>query len=309
MTDPALAAPLVSVLVLTFNRPVALARCLESLARQTQPRFEVVLVDVSTPPNQGVVEAYRERLVLRHLQRANRGVAVNRNVGAAAATAPLLAFLDDDCVARPDWLAHLLETSRRYPGALVGGAVESGQPRSLVAQAGQLIHDAVDRHFNSDPTNALFMPGLNFAVPAAGFQALDGNDGRFGRFGAEDRDFCRRWRAAGGRIVQAPLALVAHDHRTSLWGFLRQYYGYGRGAWVYHRQSASSSSSSSTSAINQDSVGSHLGLVGELLQGLGRQPWRQRLPLALLLLGWELANTAGVLHEALREAGSGWWTR
>ena len=43
--------PLVSVLLLTFNRPAALARCLDSLSLQTQQNFEVVLVDVSTPPN------------------------------------------------------------------------------------------------------------------------------------------------------------------------------------------------------------------------------------------------------------------
>jgi len=122
MTDP-----LVSVLLLTFNRPAALARCLDSLSRQTQQNFEVVLVDVSTPPNHAsnhaLAKAYGDRLVLRHLLRANQGV------------------------------------------------------------------------------------------------ALKGNDGRFGRFGAEDRDFCRSWRAGGGRIVMAPLAVVAHDHRTGLLGW------------------------------------------------------------------------------------------
>ena len=77
MTDP-----LVSVLLLTFNRPAALARCLDSLSRQTQQNFELVLVDVSTPPNHAfnhaLVRAYGGRLVLRHLLRVNRGVAANR---------------------------------------------------------------------------------------------------------------------------------------------------------------------------------------------------------------------------------------
>ena len=306
MTDP-----LVSVLLLTFNRPAALARCLDSLSRQTQQNFEVVLLDVSTPPNQALnqalVAAYGDRLVLRHLLRANRGVAANRNIAAAQATAPLLAFLDDDCVAHPDWLANLLEVARRFPGALVGGSVQNGQPRSLIAQAGQLIHEAVDRHFNPDPNNASFAPGLNLAIPASGFQALKGNDGRFGRFGAEDRDFCRRWRARGGRIVIAPLAVVAHDHRTDLRGFLRQYYGYGRGAWIYHKHCQNAPDFDHD--LDHDPIGSHLGLVGKLYRSLNCRPWQQRLPLALLLLGWELANTAGVLHQASCEAGSSLWRR
>ena len=189
----------------------------------------------------------------------------------------------------------------------MGGVVQNGQPRSLIAQAGQLIHEAVDRHFNPDPNNASFAPGLNLAIPASGFQALKGNDGRFGRFGAEDRDFCRRWRARGGRIVIAPLAVVAHDHRTDLRGFLRQYYGYGRGAWIYHkhRQNAPDFDHSQ----DHDPIGSHLGLVGKLYRSLNCRPWQQRLPLALLLLGWELANTAGVLHQASCEAGSSLWRR
>ena len=304
MTDP-----LVSVLVLTFNRPAALARCLDSLSHQTQQNFEVVLLDVSTPPNhelnQALVAANGDRLVLRHLQRANRGVAANRNVAAAQAKAPLLAFLDDDCVAHPGWISNLLEVARRNPGALVGGSVQNGQPRSLIAQAGQLIHESVDQHFNPDPNNASFQPGLNFVIPAAGFLALKGNDGRFGRFGAEDRDFCRRWRAKGGRIVIAPLAMVAHDHRTDLRGFLRQYYGYGRGAWIYHKHCRTAIDIAHSP--NPDPIGSHLGLVRELISSLNCRPWRQRLPLALLLLGWELANTAGVLHGAFCEARSNLW--
>ena len=306
MTDP-----LVSVLLLTFNRPAALARCLDSLSRQTQQNFEVVLLAVSTPPNQALnqalVAAYGDRLVLRHLLRANRGVAANRNIAAAQATAPLLAFLDDDCVAHPYWLANLLDVARRFPGALVGGSVQNGQPRSLIALAGQLIHEAVDQHFNPDPNNASFQPGLNYAIPAAGFLALKGNDGRFGRFGAEDRDFCRRWRARGGRIVIAPLAVVAHDHRTDLRGFLRQYYGYGRGAWIYHKHCQNAPDFDHSQ--DHDPIGSHLGLVRELISSLNCRPWWQRLPLAMLLLGWELANTVGVLHQASCEAGSSLWRR
>lgn len=231
MTDP-----LVSVLLLTFNRPAALARCLDSLSRQTQQNFELVLVDVSTPPNDALnhalVKAHGDRLVLRHLLRVNQRVAANRNFAAAQATAPML------------------------------------------------------RHFNPDPNNASFAPGLNLAIPAAGFEVIKGNDGPFGRFGAEDRDFCRRWRAGGGRIVMAPLAVVAHDHSTDLREFLRQYYGYGRGAWIHHKQCRTATDLDPD--LDHDPFGSHL---------------------VLLLLGWELANTAGVLHGAFFEASPNLWRR
>jgi hypothetical protein len=98
---------------------------------------------------------------------------------------------------------------------------------------------------------------------------------------------------------------VAHDHRTDLRGFLRQYYGYGRGAWIYHKHCRTAIDIAHSP--NHDPIGSHLGLVRELICSLNRRPWRERLP--LLLLGWELANTAGVLHQASCESGSSLWRR
>lgn len=295
--------PLVSVVVLTFNRPQALALCLSSLAGQTLKAFEVVLVDVSDGFSHHGLAPQADRLVLRHLRQANRGVAANRNTGAAHAKAPLVAFLDDDCIARPDWLAELVGAARIHPGALVGGAVVNAHPESLIAQAGQLIHEAVDRHFNPVADNAGFLPGLNFALPAAAFQALNGNDERFGTLGAEDRDFCRRWRASGRRIVKVPQAVVAHEHRTDLLGFLRQYFGYGRGAWRYHKHCET------PSEAEPDPLSSHLGLVRELIGSVRRQPLAQRIQLVLLIVGWELANSAGLLYQALLEAQRPRWRR
>ena len=106
-----------------------------------------------------------------------------------------------------------------------------------------------------------------------------------------------------------PLAVVAHDHRTDLRGFLNQYYGYGRGAWIYHKQCRTATDLDPANDLDDDPIGSHLGLVGELIRSLNCRPWQQRLPLALLLLGWELANTAGVLHGAFCEARSNLWRR
>lgn len=54
-------APLVSVVVMTFNRPEALHRCLASLTTQSLSRQsqEVVVVDVSTSPVDQVLEPFR----------------------------------------------------------------------------------------------------------------------------------------------------------------------------------------------------------------------------------------------------------
>lgn len=73
-----------SVIVMTFNRPEPLRRCLESLASQTLPsdQFEVVLVDASNVPVVDVVAEFSGPLRLVHLPGPNLGVAGNRNRGA-----------------------------------------------------------------------------------------------------------------------------------------------------------------------------------------------------------------------------------
>ena len=75
-----------SVIVMTFNRPEPLRRCLESLASQSLPsdQFEVVLVDASNVPVVDVVAAFFGRLRLVHLPGPNLGVAGNAQTGLIA---------------------------------------------------------------------------------------------------------------------------------------------------------------------------------------------------------------------------------
>jgi GT2 family glycosyltransferase len=137
--------------VLTFNRPGPLRRCFESLACQTLPsdQFEVVLVDASDVPVVDVVADFSGRLRLVHLPGPNLGVAGNRNRGAGATSADLLAFLDDDCVAYASWLEGLASACRDNPDALIGGGVENQNAENAYAAAGQVITAVVDWFYNS----------------------------------------------------------------------------------------------------------------------------------------------------------------
>ncbi len=226
----------VSVIVMTFNRPESLLRCLESLVAQTMPRqeFELLVVDVSTPPVGDILAPFTPRLNLIHHPIQNRGVAGNRNVGVERAAAPIVAFLDDDCVADTRWLELVTTEAEARPRSLVGGSVLNPDPHNACATAGQVITEVVHAFFNPPGQEPRFLPGLNLAMEREHYLAIDGCDPRFGRLAAEDRDFIDRWRLAGGRLVNLPDARVRHEHRGTFPGFLRQYFNYGRGAWRYH---------------------------------------------------------------------------
>jgi len=288
-------APLASVVVLSFNRPGDLGRCLASLAEQTldPESFEVVVVDVSTPPVAAVLEPLRSRLRLVHHPAANLGVAANRNAGARLARGDVLAFLDDDCTASPTWLGDLIAAVERDPQLLVGARTVHPRPRTATAAAGQVITELVDAFFNPPGRPPRFVAGLNFALRRERFLALGGCDAGFGFLAAEDRDLVDRWLRSGGRLAVCAGCHVHHGHRSSLGGFVRQYFNYGRGAWRYHRLRRQRGQ-----GRMRDDARLHVELPARLARPLGRVSWRWRLQVLVLIGVWQVANLAGFLCQA-----------
>lgn len=287
-----------SVIVMTFNRPIALGRCLQSLASQSldSREFEVLVLDVSDEPANGIVAGFRGRLDVVHRRAPNLGVASNRNAGAAMAHGPVLAFLDDDCVASPDWLRTLVEAVERDPSTMVGCRTVLSRPDSATAAAGQVITEAVDAFFNPPDRPARFLPGLNFAISRDRYLALGGCDAAFGFLAAEDRDLVDRWLRSGGALRTCPGAEVVHEHRSSLRGFVRQYFNYGRGAWRYHRLRRKRGHG----RMSED-LGLHLGLPTWLAGPLGRMTPTMRAKVLMLVGVWQAANLAGFCFQAAVE--------
>jgi GT2 family glycosyltransferase len=286
--------PLASVVVLSFNRLDGLRRCLASLAAQTLDplSFEVVVVDVSSPPVDQVLAPFRQQLQLIHHPAPNRGVAANRNVGAGRASGEVLAFLDDDCMASPTWLAELVAIVQRDPSVLVGAPTVHPAPETATAAAGQVITELVDGFFNPPGQKPSFLPGLNFALNRKRFLALGGCDPGFGFLAAEDRDFVDRWQRAGGRLEVCGGCLVRHEHRASLKGFVRQYFNYGRGAWRFHRLRHRNDEGRLRSDAHL-----HTSLPIRLVAPMREVPKRMRPQVLLLIAIWQVANLAGFLCQ------------
>ncbi len=102
LTGPLLA----SVIVPTFNRARRLELTLASFLRQTETRFEVVVIDDgSTDETPAVLAEYAGRLRLRVVRQANRGRSAARNAGLAVAAGEALLFCDDDRIAAPGFVA------------------------------------------------------------------------------------------------------------------------------------------------------------------------------------------------------------
>jgi cellulose synthase/poly-beta-1,6-N-acetylglucosamine synthase-like glycosyltransferase len=111
-----LPTPRLSIVVLTLNEAANIEACLASLAQQTASGFEVLVVDAgSTDGTAKLVRHARPGLsfpVRLHVGRSRMPIGEARNLGVAAAKAPLVAFLSADAELGPGWVAEALRTLR-----------------------------------------------------------------------------------------------------------------------------------------------------------------------------------------------------
>jgi GT2 family glycosyltransferase len=282
-----------SVVVPTRNRPDQLDACLDALASQSLPpdRFEVIVVDDGTEaPVAPRLEAWRRRLSVGQARTPGAGPAAARNAGVALAAGRYLAFTDDDCRPSPGWLQALLAVLRRRPGALAGGRTVNMLAELAASETSQVISEVVHDYYNADPEDARFFSSNNLAAEAAAFRRLGGFDPAFRT--SEDRDLCHRWRAAGGRLVYVPDALVGHAHRLNLAGFWHQHLHYGRGACRHRRAVQARTGTEGTVEF-----GFYAGLGPRIARRLrGR---RRKAAVCALLVAWQAANGAGFVAEWL----------
>jgi len=173
---------------------------------------------------------------------------------------------------------------------MFGGRTVNALQDVICSAASQRINDIVYEFYNSDPSNARFFASNNMAAPAEMLRTLGGFDCKF-RPAAEDRDLCERWRLSGGRMIYVPDAVVEHSHRLTFAAFIRQHFGYGRGAARFHRKRIRTESS----ALRE-----HTSLYRQWRNWLFR-PWRESkglraLQLQFLLVTWHAANAAGFAY-------------
>ena len=228
--------PLVSIVLITMNRAGLLPRCLASLVAQTWRPLQLVVVDDgSRDDTPAVLAAWREQApngvsfeVHRHPH--NRGIGAARNTGIAAARGKRIAFTDDDCVADPDWIRHLVAPFAADPSlAVVGGGIDEPADRTWAQRASEGINFLGNRR-----RQVRSIVGCNMAWQKSFLRQHPFDEGATAY--ADELDRCLDARAAGRSVLFTPDARVTHHHRQSIRGFLRQQYKRGAGSvWVRHK--------------------------------------------------------------------------
>jgi GT2 family glycosyltransferase len=224
----------IAVAISTLGRPRALQRCLESLASGAALPSEVVVVDQSTDgETRRVVDGLGALPKLRYLAQSGTGLGTAQNAAVANTTAPVVAILDDDCVADEDWVALVAELLAPDSDLdLVGGRVLAlgDDAPGMLGVSLRASEEARDLRGRSLPWE--LGSGNNFAVRRERFDRVGGCDERLGPgspgLGGVDMDLFYRLLRDGARGRYEPRLVVYHE-RTNAAGRLARRAPYGHG--------------------------------------------------------------------------------
>ncbi|MDR2445155.1 MAG: glycosyltransferase family 2 protein [Spirochaetaceae bacterium] len=101
--------PMISVIILTHNRPQFVRRAVASILEQDFGDYELILIDNGSTDNTGEVckEIVSGNRAARFIRREDGSIGAGRNAGLDAARGEYIAFIDDDDYAYPDMLSFL----------------------------------------------------------------------------------------------------------------------------------------------------------------------------------------------------------
>jgi glycosyltransferase involved in cell wall biosynthesis len=204
---------LISVIIPHLNQPGGLRDCLDSIAAQSlaADKFEIIVVDNGSRAAPDDIVADHAGARLLHESRPGPGLA--RNAGALQARGEILAFLDADCRAHPNWLASIDGAfSRAKQGEILGGDVQIWRDRDKPVTGIEAYESVFAYRFKLYIEQQGYCGTGNLAVRRVDFETI----GPFAGISvAEDMQWGQHACARGFKFVYVPDMIVYHPPRAT----------------------------------------------------------------------------------------------
>ena len=229
-----MSSEVLTVVIPFYNAVKTIGVCLEAFERHFPDGIRVIAVDNNSRDGsleiaQLMADRFPDRFSV--MRESRQGPSFARNLGAFAADADLVAFVDADCVPDPHWKKHLLGAFDTPDIAAVAGRVAGYHQDTAVDKFHMMFtmrgDDAKRIHKEFTLLDGGF-PTANFAVRRAVFKEIGGFDVSM-KIYSEDYDLCARIYKAGYRILYTPDVVIYHQHRSTLKATVRQGFGFGSG--------------------------------------------------------------------------------
>ena len=208
--------PAISVITPSFNRCDSLKRAIRSVGSQTFPDYEQIVVDDgSTDETSALLNQIGSPRLSSIRFQTNQGANSARNAGIAAATAPVITFLDSDDEFLADRLAKTVDFFHKNPN------------QDLLIHSFRTIRDGrVYSGVNPGATvgpflwkqlliaNAVFIAGSAISIRASLLNRIGGFDPELGRM--QDREFLLRSADVSDAVLDSEVDWVKHTSSDSL---------------------------------------------------------------------------------------------
>lgn len=196
--------PLFSIVIPTFERPLDLRKCLESLDHSFQAsltEYEIIVSDDSKSSySKELVE--NEYPIVLWGEGKKIGPAGNRNAGVERANGDWIIFIDDDCIADENYLNAYYRAIRHNPDIILfEGLIYPDRPRQTWAEC-----------CPENSHGGMYWTS-NLCVKKTVFEEHGGFDEKF-KVAYEDIDFAYRIKKNGYKTKFVKEASVCHPWRT-----------------------------------------------------------------------------------------------
>lgn len=218
-------APLVSVILLFYNRAEVSLQCLETLSEAAGDiPFEVIIIDnASTDQTSLLLDRIKNARIVRNPE--NQGFGGGCNQAADLASGRYLFFLNNDTQLIPNSLKVLVETleAEENIGAVGGRLIF---PDGRLQEAGSIIwqdgtcvgYGRYDDPFMPEYSykrDVDFCSGAMLLTPRELFFSMGKFDPRYQPAYYEDADYCMQLWESGYRVVYQPFAVAVHHEYGS----------------------------------------------------------------------------------------------
>lgn len=203
----------------TDNRWNQICAAVDSVRTQSSPSAEIILVVDHNPTLYTRIEGKFPDITVAENREA-QGLSGARNTGAALATGKIVAFLDDDAVADPDWL-KFLNGAYGNPSVIgVGGLTLPSWQRDCPSWLPAEFYWVVGCNYLGMPSSGSAIRnllGANMSFRREAFELVEGFRTGIGRtasgrpLGCEETEFCIRLRQ------RSPGSLLVIENRAVVW--------------------------------------------------------------------------------------------
>jgi glycosyltransferase involved in cell wall biosynthesis len=195
----------ISIVIPALNEEKMIGRCLESLTRLAfaSDRFEVLVVDNGSSDKTLIIaESFKNRMNVKILQQTDVRISGLRNLGAREAMGDIVAFLDADCLAPPDWLDRIVALSSGDGTGIFGAHYLLPEDSSWVGRTWHRYQEAPKSgEVSHVPAGDLIMRREDFLKLGGFDETIQTN---------EDYELCDRARKAGMHVQAFPQIGVIH---------------------------------------------------------------------------------------------------